>query len=338
MSDQQKRSGPIRISDVARLAGVSAATVSRVLSRPGMVAEHTREAVLRAVRESGYRMNHAARNLRKQRTGAVVALVPNLGNPFFAPILAGLGRTLERAGYDLLVADTRSDGGHRRALRRFLDPSRADGIVLLDGLVDPGDLAEVEHAPPIVMACEWIESVRTPRVVFDNAAGTGLAARHLSDHGHTRIACIGGPEGNVLHLGRIEGVAQVLGHGAFTVFQGDFTLEAGKAAAQSWLSLPKDQRPTGIISFSDEMACAFIGEVQRRGISVPQEVSVVGFDDIEMVKHMSPPLTTIRQPKRHIGQQAAETILALIEGQAAPEMILIAPQIMIRDSTGPAPR
>ena len=177
---------------MARHAGVSSATVSRVLSRPEMVTEATRTAVMEAVAATGYRVNLAARNLRKQRTGAIVALVPNLGNPFFARILSGMGQELGAAGYDLLVGDTMEAGGRHRALRRFLDPSRADGIILLDGQVTPADLAALPNAPPLVMACEWIEGADLPRVVLDNQRGTELATEHLLALGHRRIAFIGG--------------------------------------------------------------------------------------------------------------------------------------------------
>ena len=151
-----------RLTDVARRAGVSTATVSRALSRPEMVSPAARDAVQRAVAATGYRMNHAARNLRKQRTGAIVALVPNLGNPFFAKILSGMGQELSAAGYDLLVGDTMEAGGRHRALDRFLDPSRADGIILLDGQVTLDDLRALPDAPPVVMACEWIEGAALP--------------------------------------------------------------------------------------------------------------------------------------------------------------------------------
>lgn len=333
MTDEANSSNPIKIADVARLAGVSAATVSRVLSRPGMVAETTREAVLQAVRQSGYRMNHAARNLRKQRAGAVVALVPNLGNPFFAKILAGLGRALEEAGYDLLVGDTLAEGGRRRSLQRFLDPSRADGIVLCDGLVAPEEFLGGRGMPPVVMACEWREDFDFPSVALDNAAGAEMAARHLVALGHRRIACIGGPPANILHRTRIEGVERVLGAGGYSLFAGDFSLEAGRRAAEIWRAMAPQLRPSAVISFSDEMACAFIAELQRHGIAVPRDVSVIGFDDIELVSHLTPALTTVRQPKREIGRLAGETMLAVIEGRAVPPQRLIPPKLMLRAST-----
>lgn len=340
MSDERRttgttRAGPTRLADVARLAGVSPATVSRVLSRPGMVADATRDAVMEAIRTSGYRLNHAARNLRKQRTGAIVALVPNLANPFFAKILAGMGRTLEVAGYDLLVADTQSESGRHRALARFLDPSRADGVILLDGLVGAQELLDLHRGPPLVMACEWIEGSDLPRVVLDNAAGAAMAAEHLKSLGHQRIACIGGPSRNVLHITRMQGVERVLGPEGFMMIAGDFTLESGNRAGRLWRELPPDRRPTGVISFSDEMACAFISDLQRHGFVVPRDVSVVGFDDIELVSHLTPALTTIRQPKREIGRLAATTILILVEGRDAPECVTIAPELMLRASTAP---
>ncbi|MFH5774096.1 LacI family DNA-binding transcriptional regulator [Paracoccus sp. NGMCC 1.201697] len=326
----------IKLADVARLAGVSASTVSRVLSNPGLVAEATRSAVIEAVEASGYRMNHAARNLRKQRTGSVVALVPNLGNPFFAKILDGMGRELASAGYDLLVADTMDGQGRHIALQRFLDPSRADGIILLDGLVPAEDLLGGIEIPPVVTACEWIEDADLPRVMFDNHEGGRMAVRHLRDLGHRHVGLIGGPEENVLHKARLAGAGAAAPDVRLTVFSGDFTLQAGHAAAMQWQALPPAERPGAIFAFSDEMACAFVATLQRHGFSVPRDVSVVGFDDIELVSHLSPALTTIRQPKREIGRQAARIILERIEGRDVPPMTLLEPRLMLRETTAPA--
>ncbi|MDO5528870.1 MAG: LacI family DNA-binding transcriptional regulator [Paracoccus sp. (in: a-proteobacteria)] len=334
MIEEKAPQGKARLADVARRAGVSVATVSRALSRPGMVSEAAREAIFAAVSETGYRVNHAARNLRKGRTGAIVALVPNLANPFFARILSGMGQELAQSGYDLLVGDTMDAGGRHRALARLLDPSRADGIVLLDGQVTAGDLAALPFAPPVVMACEWIEQADLPRVVLDNEAGTALAAGHLLGLGHRRIACIGGPRGNVLHRARLGGVRRTLGHEP-RLYEGDFTLAGGARAAQLWLEGPPPERPTAIIAFSDESAAGFMGELQRRGIDVPRDVSVVGFDGIDWVAHLPTPLTTIRQPKREMGRLAARLVLRLIAGDEIARETILAPELIIRGSTGP---
>lgn len=334
MNDQAPPTN-VKLADVARHAGVSAATVSRVLSRPEMVTETTRLAVMEAVAATGYRVNLAARNLRQQRTGAIVALVPHLSNPFFARILAGMGQELGAAGYDLLVGDTMEEGGRHRALHRFLDPSRADGIILLDGQVTESDLAALPTAPPLIMACEWISGAALPRVVLDNAQGTEMAARHLLDLGHRRIGWIGGPENNVLHHARLEGVSRALGH-VPPGYEGDFTLNAGARAAARWLAEAPQARPTGIIAFSDESAAGFMGVLQRHGVQIPAQVSVVGFDGIDWVAHLPVPLTTVRQPKLDLGRAAARVLLAHMRG-AAPALTMLTPELLIRESTGSVP-
>lgn len=329
--------GRVKLLDVARVAGVSTSTVSRVLSQPDLVAEATREAVMNAVAETGYRMNHAARNLRMQRTGCVVALVPNLGNPFFAKILDGMGRELAAAGYDLLVSDTQDGDGRRVSLHRFLDRSRADGIILTDGLVPQAGL-ETPDSPPVITACEWIEGAKLPRVMLDNREGGRMAVAHLRELGHRHIAVIGGPPDNVLHKARLAGAEEAAGDRPLTVFRGDFTLQAGAAAAQAWMALPVSERPTAIFAFSDEMACAFTARLQRAGMQVPRDVSIVGFDDIEMASHLAPALTTIRQPKRELGTQAARVILRRIEGREVAPMTLLRPLLMLRETTAPVNR
>lgn len=325
-----------RLADVARLAGVSASTVSRVLSRPDVVAHATRDAVMAAVAATGYRVNHAARNLRKGRTGSVVALVPNLGNPFFAKILEGMSRELAGAGYDLLVADTLDGQGRDRALARHLDASRADGIILLDGHVSLDALADPD-APPVVTACEWIKGASLPRIMLDNRQGAAMAVAHLRGLGHRHLGLVGGPPDNVLHRARRIGALQAARGLRVTEFPGDFSMQSGRAAARAWLALAPADRPAAVFAFSDEMACAFLAELQRHGLSVPAQVSIVGFDDIELVSHLAPALTTVRQPKRELGRQAARTILDRIEGRAVAPLTLLAPELMLRETTAPPP-
>lgn len=317
------------------MAGVSTSTVSRVLSNPDLVAETTREAVAQAVQASGYRMNRAAQNLRMGRTGAVVALVPNLGNPFFAKILEGMGRELATAGYDLLVADTLDRASLGATLQRFLDPSRADGIILLDGRASPAQLAPAPELPPVVLACEWVEGTALPCVMLDNHMGGGLAVAHLRDLGHRHIGIIGGPPANVLHQARLAGAQAAAGDARLTLFEGDFSLHAGQGAAKSWLALPAADRPGAVFAFSDEMACAFIADLMRAGLDVPGDVSVMGFDDIELASHLMPALTTIRQPKRDLGRKAAQVVLAAIAGQPVATVTRLEPRLMLRETTAP---
>lgn len=151
------------------------------------------------------------------------------------------------------------------------------------------------------------------RVKIDNRSAAGLAVQHLADLGHVRIGHVVGPAGNVLSVARLAGYEDALRSRGLplvqsAIYQGDFSLESGRAAAALWLQQPQEARPTALFLASDAMACGFIGEVQRHGLTVPRDVSVVGFDDIELIAHISPP-TTIRQPRTAIGQVAAERLL-----------------------------
>lgn len=308
-----RRSATLR--DIAERAGVSTATVSRALARPGLVAGATREAVMAAVRETGYRPNIAARNLRAGRTGSVVALVPNLANPFFSQILAGLTAALTPAGYGLLIADTEADPEPGAALARYVESGLADGLVLLDGAL-PREPLDQAPRPPVVMACEWMEGAGLPSVTVDNPAAAALAVRHLAARGHARIGHLTGPRGNVLSEARLAGWrAALAGLGLERrrewVIEGDFGLNSGAFAAAAWRAL--DPRPTALFCASDEMALGLVGAVRRMGLAVPGDVSVVGFDDIEVAGHLVPGLTTIRQPRRRIGERAARLLLGMIE-------------------------
>lgn len=325
-----------RIRDVARVAGVSTATVSRALSRPEVVSAATLETVLAAVTQTGYTINQAARNLRQQRTMGVVALVPNLANPFFSRILAGVSAVLAPAGYNLLVVDTQGPGVDRH-IARTLDRSRADGLIVFDGAVSAADLCGDAAAPPVVMACEWIAGIAAPTVRIDNVAGARMAVAHLAGLGHRHIGHLHGPQTNVLAKARAEGVCAELAARGLPVrpdwvLSGDFTLESGQLCARAWLA--QTDRPTAVVCASDEMACGFIGEVQRHGLRVPQDVSVVGFDNIELVAHLTPALTTICQPRRAIGETAAQVLLALMAGEVPERHDTILPvELIERAST-----
>lgn len=323
-----------KISDVARIAGVSTATVSRVISNPGMVSEDTRAAVQAAITTTGYRLNLAARNLRHQRTGGIVALVPNLSNPFFAQILSGIASVLGPAGYNLLVADTHSAGAEM--LLDYAEPSRADGLIVLDGALPASGLS---GRVPVVQACEWVPGLAAPRVKIDNAAASAMAVAHLADLGHRRIGHVAGPRGNVLSDARFKGTVEALRARGLPCpdhadYGDDFSLDAGRAAADRWLAEDPASRPTALTFASDAMACGFIGEVQRHGLLVPRDVSVVGFDDIELIAHISPPLTTIRQPRAALGRLAAERLLARLRGDADTGADMLLPvELVIRAST-----
>ncbi|PHP66336.1 LacI family transcriptional regulator [Zhengella mangrovi] len=333
-----------KITDVARVAGVSTATVSRALNRPDTVAEDTRQAVMEAAARTGYRINFTAQNLRRGRTGAAMVLVPNLGNPFFSEILSGIEATLAKSGLSVLVADTRHPDVPASLLVDYLSSGRADGIISLDGslpdtLVLPGDSGGTRALPPLIYACEWNETASLPGVRVDNRAGAAQAIAHLAGLGHVRIGHILGPRDNVLTGERMNGAIGELEARGLVVnpdwfLQADFSIAGGLRAAKTWLAM--EHRPTAMFCASDELAFGFISGLHEAGIRVPQDVSVVGFDDIETARFYIPPLTTIRQPRSDLGAAAADLLLRLLEhpGTAPSSGIETLPvDLIVRAST-----
>jgi len=344
-ADAAGRATP-RIKDVAAAAGVSTATVSRALSKPDTVSESARQAVLEAASRTGYRINLAARNLRRQRAGAVVVLVPNLGNPFFSEILAGIQKTLALEGLNVLVVDTKQPEVSPDFVFAYFHHSRADGIISLDGslprrLIDPAQ--GPGGLPPIVFACEWEARGGFPSVRADNFDGARLAVRHLFGLGHRRIGHLEGPGDNVLTIARREGALRKMAELGLEVREswflaGTFSCESGARAARAWLAM--NDRPTALFCSCDEIAFGFISELNASGVSVPEEVSVVGFDDIDLSRRFIPPLTTVRQPRRMLGVLAAEFMIGRMSGEAsgddAPCQVLPV-ELVVRASTA-APR
>lgn len=327
------------IQDVAKAAGVSTATVSRTLSKPSVVAATTRDAVLKAVAETGYRVNATASNLRRQRTGSVIVLLPNIANPFFSQILAGLASVLTPAQYGMLISDTQSGPDPDRLLSDHLTSGLADGLVLLDGSLSQAAL-DIPGRPPVVMACEWM-GTDLPSVRVENSKGAALAVGHLAQMGHRDIGHVTGPQGNVLTESRLNGFRAAIAALGLPlredwILEGDFSMDSGAAVAREWLAMT--DRPSALFFSSDEMAVGFMGAVQRAGHKVPADVSVVGFDNIEMVQHLSPALTTIRQPRTQIGIRAAELLLGMIDsGNRNGPSDLIEVEFIRRDSVGPPP-
>lgn len=335
-----------KIKDVARVAGVSTATVSRALNKPETVAEKTRLAVLEATRKTGYRFNLAARNLRRQRTGSVVVLVPNLGNPFFSSILAGIESTFARRGLNVLVVDTQQPDVQPELVFDYLHNNRADGIISLDGAL-PDRLMKrsgpLGALPPVVFACEWDREDDFPSVRADNYEGARVAIRHLAALGHRKIGHVMGPPDNVLTTARRDGAMSALTELEYRIrpewfFEGDFSLESGARAANAWLEMK--ERPSALFCASDEMAIGLCSELHRNGVHVPRDMSVIGFDDIELARRYIPPLTTIRQPRTDLGIAAAELLLTQMETEgtaASPTRRTLPVELVVRGSTAQWP-
>lgn len=337
------KSNRARIQDVARVAGVSTATVSRTLSNPNVVSETTRTSVLEAVRVTGYRVNRAARNLRTQKTGAILVLIPNLSNPFFSQIISGIEQVFSRAGYSLLVADTENKSNPNFRLVDVFSDGQADGIILLDGYIPLEAITslrgtEAEHL--VVYACEWGESEGIPSIRSDNPAGARMAAEHFHSLGHKTVGHICGPAENVLTPMRRDSFlaeAKKLGMEVRDewVFPGDFRLVTGAQAADMYMAL--DEKPTAIFCASDLMAIGFMKRCLSEGLRIPEDVSVVGFDDVGLSAYYHPSLTTIRQDREQIGRVAATTLLSRLRDPSNVDPYFrhtVPVELINRESTG----
>jgi LacI family transcriptional regulator, repressor for deo operon, udp, cdd, tsx, nupC, and nupG len=337
------RQAAAKIADVAQLAGVSVATVSRTLARPEVVTEETRIRVLAAVRDTGYTPNISARNLRVRKTMVVLVAVPDIANPFFAEVLQGIDDTLSAAGYGLIIANL---AGPPEKEARYVDlvcAGQADGVLLLCGHVMRSAARDLRDAHvPLVAVCESIPGAAFPQVTIDNVFAAREAVRHLIDLGHTRIAYLTGPKSNILERQRFEGYARALrGVGIAVddglILPGDFTFRTGVEAGQALLAHTPVTRPTALFAANDEMAIGLIKTVHAAGLQVPEDLSVVGFDGIAYADYCEPTLTTIVQPRRDLGATAAAELITLMttSRQAARKEIQLPATLILRDSTCP---
>jgi LacI family repressor for deo operon, udp, cdd, tsx, nupC, and nupG len=335
--------GRPKMADIARLAGVSTATVSRALGGSGLVSEDARRRVERAVEETGYQVNHAASGLRSQRSRQLLVLLPTIANPFFADVVLGVEEEAQAHGYGVLVGSTEGKPEREALLARQLLAGAVDGLVLLTGR-RPEGLAGFDAAETrMVAVSERIGRGRIPIVGIDNVAASRAAIEHLLGLGHRRIAHITGPAGSVLTADRLEGYRSALAAADVPaspdlVAVGDFTMDAGEAAMRNLLSKAWQpaSRPTSVFCCSDESAIGAIRAAKAHGLRVPADLSVVGFDDIPFAAAYDPALTTVRQPRREMGRLAASLILAGLTGSPARAVRRLPHSLVVRQSSGPA--
>ena len=331
-----------KIKDIAFAAGVSPATVSRALSDTGLVAEPTLSRIREAARRLDYRPNVSARNLRTQRSMAVLMVVRDVGNPFYLEVLKGVESAAREAGYSVLMGNTENNPEREVEYFDMLRDGHADGMILMTGkLPQDAVLAKRALGQPVVVALEEVIGSSFPHVMIDNERAAREAVEHLIGLGHRRIAHISGPVPEVMSIRRRDGYRGAMVAAGLDVPNGyeqlgDYLLNTGERLCRDLFALPKP--PTAIFVANDEMAFGVINELRRMGLDVPRDVSVVGFDDLFLSQAFHPPLTTVSQPRTEIGQKAMELLLDVLSGEArsAPR-IEMATALQIRGSAA-APR
>lgn len=332
----------VKLADVARLAGVSTATVSRALSTPNKVSPEMLRRVEEAVRLSGYVLHGAARALRSRRSRTVGAVVPTLDNAIFANATHALQKTLEENGYTLLVASHEFDlEGEVRVVRPLLERG-IDGLVLVGLDHEPAlfDLLE-SFRLPYVLTWALDPEGRHPCVGFRNRDAAARVAAYLLDMGHRRFGMIAGLTArNDRARERVIGVRETLASRGIVldpehVLERPYTFGDGRGALAALMRL--NPPPTAVICGNDVLAIGAMTEARAQGIAVPRELSITGFDDLEISSLIEPALTTVRVPTRELGQLAAQHLLARLAGQEVERLREVSVELIVRASTAPPP-
>lgn len=337
---RSRTNGGVTLFDVARLAGVHPSTVSRALDprQQARVKEDTRERILDAATRLGYRPDLIARGLQSGRTATIGVIAADLGNLFVTPIIHGLTGSIEPAGMLPMIAETQDD--HHR-LTRILDhmlARRVDAIVV--AAARSGDLAILEKAAtsvPVLIAARPLDGTRLPQVIHDDREGGRLIAEHFHRLGHTWVAQLRGPI-EVANFPRratgFTGYCQQAGMGDATldIWAELPTIDEGTRLMQMLLER-RTKRPTAIFAHNDLMALGALGVLGTAGLRVPEDVSLVGYNDLPMVGYLSPPLTTVHYPSLEIGLTAGLMVQQLLAGEKPSDRNL-EPRLVVRGSTG----
>lgn len=329
------------IYDVAAKAGVSTTTVSHVINESRFVSEATVRRVRRAMKELNYQPNAVARSLRRKHTHTLGLVLPDSSNPFFAEVARGIETYAFQQGYNVIFGSSDGDLKKEHAYLRVFVEKQVDGIVFVAAGESAQNLEQLlgKHLPLVVVDRDF-KKVIADYVVADNRQGGYLAASHLIELGHRVIGCIAGPSSITPSAERVTGYRDALEkhsipYDSRLVRRGDFGAASGFDATQYFLSRRGSNRPTAIFACNDMMALGTLGALYQAGLRVPDDVAVVGFDDIVLASYTAPPLSTIQQPKYEMGELAAKVLIERIRsGQAhKPERHLLPTQLIVRAST-----
>lgn len=335
---------PSTIADVAARAGVSTATVSRVLAGLGGARPATRERVRLAARELGYRPSGIARSLKTRTTRTFGLIVTDIENPFFPHLVRAVEDAARAEGYAVLLCNASDDAQREGAYLELLTERRVDGIVIAASSLGLRHRDWLAAAPvPVVLVNGTAPGVSLPSISSDNVRGGRLAAEHLLGLGHRRLGVLTAPARNVDAPDRLLGVREAVAAAGLDarsvpVAMGDAGVAGGERAMQVLLGAAPP--PTGVVAYNDLTAIGALRALRAAGLAVPDDVSIVGFDDVDLAAYVDPPLTTIAQETVEMGRWAVRRLREAIEGRrdGAGDDVQLPVRLEIRGSTGPPPR
>ena len=328
----------VTIKDVAREAGVSVATVSRVWNEADFVSPETRQRVAEVAARLGYSPHGAARSLITRTTHALGVLLPDLYGEFFSEIIRGIDHTAQAGGYHILVSSSHDSKDEIDAALRSMR-GRVDGMIIMSpDLEAQRTLHALQGSFPVVLLNGGAEANAFDSITIENHEGARAMVRHLLAHGHKRIAMIGGPQRNYDAAERLRGYQTALKESgialdASLVVQGDFSELSGHRAVKPLLAL--ERRPTAIFAANDSMAIGALSALHESGLRVPEDMAVAGFDDIPLARYMNPPLSTVHVDISQLGERAAALLLSsLLQGARPRQQLQLSTTLVIRSSCG----
>jgi LacI family transcriptional regulator len=332
---------PPTIKEVAELAGVSPGTVSNTLNRPERVHARTRARVLGAIEELGFIRNGSARDLRVGRTRTVGLVVLDVGNPFFTDVARGVDEVVEENGSVLTLVDLSGDMERQRRHLDNLEEQRVQGVLITPVDDDDPRLDQlVARGVPVVLVDHRSADGRRCSVAVDDVLGGRLAAEHLIERGHRQLAFVGGPLGLRQVAERLQGASDfVASHGSaeslIIIERPGLTIEDGSSAGQDLAALNAATRPTAVMCANDLLALGILQALTTAGLRVPDDVAIIGYDDIVFAAAAAVPLSAIRQPRRALGTTAAELLFEEIrsQGDHHHRQVVFRPELVVRASS-----
>lgn len=328
------------MKQVAEKARVSTTTVSHVINNTRVVSEDARERVLAVINELRYIPSAVARSLKNDKTHTLGMMIPNNSNPYFAEIIQGIEDESFKLGYNIILCNSYDDPKKQTAYTRVLMEKRIDGLILVSSGSDEelNQLLNDEGIPKVLVDRE-VPGLIADFIEADHEQGGYLATKYLIDLGHRNIACVAGPQNLLLSSDRVHGYRRALQEAGIPLRDefltySDFTSEGGFNAMQQLLALP--QRPSAIFLSNDLMAIGGLCAAQQAGVRIPEQLSIMGYDDIALASFSTPRLTTIAQPKYEIGVLTAQVMVARIRNAELPwRREMLQTKLVIRQSTAP---
>lgn len=337
---------PVTVKDIAKEAGVSHSTVSRALHGNPLISDETSERIRQIALQMGYLPSAAARALKTKRSRVLGVVLSSVEDPFFSEILQGIEEVVQGSGYSLFIASADRDPDREQKIVQAMVERRADGVIICSTSFSSEQSGPLlQYGVPLVVVNNQAAEDFRYSIYHDDIDGSRQVTRHLIDLGHRRIGYIGNSASGRTTLDRLTGFRQEMEAFGLTV-QPEFIYEAsgggpehGISAAQYFLQLPN--RPTALVCYNDMLAIGVLKSLQQAGVCVPQEISITGFDNIVFSAYTNPPLTTLDQPKRFIGTEAARLLLELLASSANDEssnqqkVRILRGKLLVRESTAP---